>query len=256
MSGAWAVARVQLRIFINDPWFIVIMFGMPLVVMPLFVRLVGGSLEREGYQSATGAEVVVPGQLVMFGFFVAGSVGFSVYREHGWRTWDRLRASSLSSRALLAGFALPWVLIHVLYSVVLFVVGGLLVGLRLNGGSPVAVFLVLVAYACCIVALMLLATATLRTINQMSGFQNVGAMAFAGVGGALVPFEQLPGWAQAIGPFTPAYWAMRGHRSVLLDGGGVDDVLLPVGVLLGATVVLAVLGTLRFRADETKEFFA
>lgn len=256
MTAALAVVRVQLRIFINDPWFILIMFGMPLVVMPLFVRLVGGSLEGEGYESATGAEVVVPGQLVMFGFFVAGSVGFSVFREHGWRTWDRLRASALSSRALLAGFAIPWIVIHVLYSAALLIVGGLLVGLRLNGGSPLAVLLVLVAYACCIIALMLLATATLRTINQMSGFQNVGAMAFAGLGGALVPFEQLPGWAQAIGPFTPAYWAMRGHRSVFLDGGGVTEVLVPVAVLLAAAVVLAALGTLRFRADETKEFFA
>ena len=59
-----------------------------------------------------------------------------------------------------------------------------------------------------------------------------------------------------IGPFTPAYWAMRGHRAIFLDGGGVADVLLPVAVLLAAAVVLAVLGAWRFRADETKEFFA
>lgn len=256
MTAVLAIVRVQLKIIANDPWFLVIMFGMPLVVMPLFRQVIGTSLQGEGFEGATGAEVVVPGQVVLFGFFVGGAVGFSVYREHGWKTWDRLRSSSASARALLAGFAIPWIIIHVLYSGALLVVGGILIGLRLNGGSPIAVFIMLVAYACCVVALILLATATFRTVNQLNGLQNVGAMVFGGLGGALVPFEQLPGWAQAIGPFTPAYWAMRGYRSIFLEQGGVADVLLPAAVLMGAALGLAALGAVRFRADETKEFFA
>lgn len=256
MRASLAMARVQLKILINDPWFLVIMFGMPLVVMPLFQKLVGSSLQGSGFEGASGAELVVPGQMVMFGFFVGGSVGFSVYREHGWKTWDRLRSSAASPRALLAGFAMPWILIHVLYSAALLVIGGLLIGLRLNGGSVLAVLLMLIAYACCVVALMLLATATFRTVNQLNGLQNVGAMAFGGLGGALIPFEQLPGWAQAIGPVTPAYWAMRGHRSIFLEQGSVADVLLPTGVLLAASAVLGALGVMRFRVDESKEFFA
>ncbi len=256
MRAALAVARVQVKITINDPWFLVIMFGMPLVVMPLFRQLVQGSLVGSGFGEANGAELVVPGQMVLFGFFVGGSVGFSVFREHGWKTWDRLRSSSISSRALLVGFAIPWIIIHVLYSVALLVVGGLMLGLRLNGGSGLAALLMMFAYACCVVALVLVATATFRTVNQLNGFQNVGAMVFGGLGGALVPVEQLPGWAQAIGPFTPAYWAMKGHRSVFLEQGSVADVAVPAAVLLAASVVLGGLGAIRFRADETKEFFA
>ncbi len=256
MSSALAVAKVQLKIIINDPWFLVIMFGMPLVVMPLFRRVIADSLAGSGFDGATGAELVVPGQMVLFGFFVGGSVGFAVFREHGWKTWDRLRSSAATPRALLAGFAIPWIAVHVLYSVALLLVGGGLIGLRLNGGSPIAVMLMLFAYACCVIALTLLATATFRTVNQLNGLQNVGAMVFGGLGGALVPFESLPGWAQALGPFTPAYWAMRGHRSIFLEQGSVADVLLPAGVLLGASVVLGALGASRFRVDETKEFFA
>ena len=129
-------------------------------------------------------------------------------------------------------------------------------GLRLNGGSPIAVLMMLFAYAACVIALILLATATFRTVNQLNALQNVGAMVFGGLGGALVPFESLPGWARVIGPVTPAYWAMRGHRSVFLEQGGVSDVLLPFAVLLAAAAVLAAAGVARFRADETKEFFA
>lgn len=251
-----ALTRVQLKIIVNDPWFLVIMFGMPLVVMPLFQRLIGTSLTSAGFEGATGAELVVPGQMVMFGFFVGGSVGFTIYREHGWKTWDRLRSSAASPRALMAGFAIPWIVIHMIYSGLLLLAGGVLVGLRLNGGSPLAVLLMLFAYAACVIALILLATATFRTVNQLNALQNVGAMVFGGLGGALIPLEQLPGWAQAIGPATPAYWAMRGHRAVFLEQGGVGDVIVPVAVLLAASVVLATLGVFRFRVDETKEFFA
>lgn len=256
MTAAVALTKVQLRIIRNDPWFLVIMFGMPLVVMPLFATTMGLSLNASGYSDATGAEQVVPGQVILFGFFVAGSTGFTVFREHGWRTWDRLRASAASSRSLLAGFAAPWVVIHVLWQLALFTAGGLALGLRFDGGSPLAMLLIVIAYAMCVISMILLATATFRTVNQLSAFQNVGAMVLGGLGGALVPYEQLPGWAQAIAPFTPTYWAMEGHRAVFLEAGGVADVVVHVAVLVGASLVIGAIAAVRFRVDETKEFFA
>jgi len=256
MTAALAITKLQLRIIRNDPWFLVIMFLMPLVVMPLFVKTLGLSLVDSGFGGATGAEVVVPGQVVLFGFFVGGSVGFSLYREHGWGTWDRLRASAAPARSLLAGFALPWIAIHLGYQLLLFLAGSLALGLRFNGGSPLAMILVAAGYSACIIALVLLASASFRTVNQLNAFQNVGAMALGGLGGALVPLEQLPSWAQAIGPITPQYWAMTGFRRVFLEAAGVRDVLVPFVVLMGAALVIGALATRRFRADETKEFFA
>ncbi len=256
MTALLALTKVQLRIIRNDPWFLVIMFGMPLVVMPLFTKTMGLSLQASGFEGATGAEQVVPGQVVLFGFFVGGSVGFTVYREHGWRTWDRLRASAAPSVALLGGFGLPWIVIHVIWQSALFAAGALALGLNFNGGSPIALLLIITGYSMCVIALILLATATFRTVNQLSAFQNVGAMVFGGLGGALVPLEQLPGWARAVAPITPAYWAMRGHQDVFLRGGGVADVLPEFGVLAGSALVISALTVSRFRVDETKEFFA
>ena len=45
-------------------------------------------------------------------------------------------------------------------------------------------------------------------------------MLFGAIGGALVPLSVLPQWAKTIAPLTPTYWAMRGFRSVILDGAG------------------------------------
>ncbi len=250
------ISRSQFRILRRDPWFLVIMFGMPLAVMPLFSRTMGLSLADIGFTDATGAEQVVPGQTVLFGFFIASSAAFAVFREHGWKTWDRLRASAVTSRQLLAGYALPWIVIHSFYQLALFVAGFAFLGLRLRGGSLVALLLVVVSYAACLIALMLLATATFRTIQLVNALSNLGAMVMGGLGGALVPLEQLPGWAQAVAPITPPYWAMRAHRSIFLEAGGVADVAPFVGVLVAAAVVFGLAASFRFRVDETKEFFA
>lgn len=256
MTAAVAVVKQQLRIIRRDPWFLLVMFGMPMVVMPLFKKTMAYSLQASGYANATGAEQVVPGQMVMFGFFVGGSAGFCLFREHGWGTWDRLRASNATPPSLLVGFIAPWVAILTLFQLGLLLAGGAAAGLRLRGGSPIAELLVIVSYSFVIVTLVMLVSASLRTVNQVNAFQNVGAMAFAGLGGAFAPLAQLPGWARAIAPATPSYWAMQGHNAVFLEQGGIADVAKPVGVLIGASIVLFVIATKRFRLDETKQFFA
>ncbi len=256
MSSVLAVTKLQFRILRRDPVFLVVMFGMPLAVMPLLRKTMGLSLDASGYPGADGAEQVVPGQMVLFGFFVAGSTAFALFREHGWRTWDRLRASPASPRAILFGFAIPWTCIHAAYQTVLLLAGGLAFGLRLDGGSPVALGLMVWAFAFCVVSIVLLGAATFRTVNQLQALINIGALVMGGIGGALIPVEQLPGWAQAIAPATPQYWAMEGHLSIFLESGGLADVWRSVAVLVAIGVVAASLAVVRFRDDETKEFFA
>jgi len=256
MNGFLAISRLQLRIIRRDPVFLVVMFGMPLILMPLMKETIALSLNASGYPDATGAEQLVPGQTVLFGFMVAGSAAFAIFREHGWRTWDRLRASPASPRQMLAGFAAPWVLIHLFFQFVMLGAGGVFFDLRLNGGSPAALLLTVVSFAACVVAIVILAAATFRTVNQVQALVNLGAMVFGGLGGALVPVEQLPGWAEAVAPISPQYWAMDAHRAIFLESGGVADVVGPCGILLSIAVVAGGLASLRFRADETKEFFA
>lgn len=256
MSAVLAVTKLQFRILRRDPIFLVVMFGMPLAIMPLLRKTMGLSLSASGYPGADGAAQVVPGQIVLFGFFVAGATAFALFREHGWRTWDRLRASPASPRAILIGFAIPWTCVHATYQTVLLVAGGLVFGLRLNGGSPVALGLMVWAFAFCVVSIVLLGAATLRTVNQLQALVNIGALVLGGIGGALIPIEQLPGWAQAISPFTPHYWAMEGHLSIFLESAGLPDVWPSLVVLVSIGLVASALAVVRFREDETKEFFA
>ena len=81
---------------------------------------------------------------------------------------------------------------------------------------------------------------------------NLGAMVLGGLGGGFVPVESLPDWIEPIAPISPVYWAMDGYRTAILDGGGVADVLAPVGALVAFTALFAAIALWRLKLDEPK----
>lgn len=255
---SWAVARHDLRILRSDPVFLLSMTVMPLIVMafikPAFgattIPLGGAAMDGE----VNGAEHAVPGVTVMFAFFLVGNVGFGVFREHGWNTWERLRASRAAPAEVMAGKVVVPLLTLALQLSVLIGLGGVLFDLDVRG-SIAAMAVVAAALALCLVSLGLLLLAVARSIMQLNAVSNLGTMLFAGLGGAIAPIAVLPGWARAIAPGTPSYWAMRGFRDVI-GGGGFAEIALPVGVLLGFATGFAVLAGIRFRFDEVKVSFA
>lgn len=250
LERAGAIARHTTRLLLADPVPVLVTTVMPILLMA-FLRGMGQAvLVGEGYAGASGAEHVVPGMAVLFSLFGMMYVGMAFFQEHGWSTWERLRASAASPVEILLGKLVPPGVVLLLQTVVLFLVGVLLFGLRLSG-SVVALGLVILATSVFVVALSMLFVAVFRTINQLSSAVNVAAMVLGGLGGALAPVSVLPGWSQPLAPLSPAYWAVEGFRSVTLDGGDVRTVLVPVLVLLGAALVAGVVAARRFRfADE------
>jgi ABC-2 type transport system permease protein len=106
------------------------------------------------------------------------------------------------------------------------------------------------------VSLGLVVVAHCRTLLQVNALSNLGTLLFAGVGGAVTPSFLLPGWVRAVAPATPAYWAMQGFRTVIVDGGGWTAAVVPTGVLLAFSAVLGAVAAGRFRADAAKVAWA
>lgn len=234
---------------------VVVMIVMPLVLMAFLQPALRLSLQAEGYTNVTGAEQAVPGMAVMFVLYMVGVVGFRIFEEHGWGTWDRLRASPAGTAAIVAGKVAPSFLVLVVQLGSLFLAGAIFYRLPV-AGSLIALVLVAAAFAAVVLALGVLLAALARTAQQLNALANVGATALAGIGGAIVPIGVLPGWAQTIAPSMPSYWAMRGFHSVILDGGGVSDVLVSVAMLTAFAALFAVVAAKRFRMDEVKVSFA
>lgn len=251
MRASIALALHDLRVLRRDPVPLVLLFALPIALAAFLEDAFGSILLLEGQLDAKGAQQVIPGMAVMFSFFLVGLVGLSFFREHGWGTWQRLRATPLGSAGLLTGKLLPLVAIAFAQMGVLFGAGFAIFGLELEGS---AAGLVLIAGSTSLahLALGLAIVAYARTLPQVNAFANLGAVVTAGLGGAIVPLSTLPDWARTIAPITPAYWAMEGFRTLFLEAGGLGGVLRSVGFLLGFATAFTLVAAQRLQMEEPK----
>jgi ABC-2 type transport system permease protein len=190
---------------------------------------------------------------VFFGFYLASQVSFGFYREHAWATWDRLRASPASAGAILLGKIVVPLFEAGIQFLVLFGLGGILLGLHVRG-PWVQLPMVAFAFSLCLVALGLAVTAVCRSVMQVNAIINISALLFACLGGALVPESLLPHWAKVLSPAVPSYWAMKGFRRTILDESGGE--LMPIAVLLGFAAAFALIAVWRLRFDQQKTGFS
>ncbi|WP_460406467.1 ABC transporter permease [Actinophytocola sediminis] len=246
-----AVVRQDFRLALRDPTPLVIRTVMPLLIMAFMQPVFRSALREHDVPAATGAEQAVPGMAVMFLFFLVSTTGFAVFREHGWHTWDRLRASAARPVELLAARMVIPVVTAILQLAVVFGLGAALFDLRVTGSYP-ALVLVGVALALNVVLVGMALVAVCTTIAQLTVLANVLALVFAGLGGALTPLSTLPDWAGPLAPAVPSYWAMHGFSTVILHGGDLGSVLVPTGVLCLFAAGFAAVVLVFFRTADRK----
>jgi ABC-2 type transport system permease protein len=243
-----AIARQDWRILRRDPFPVIVPVVLPLLLIPFVTPAFRLGFVAEHVGHTAGAEQAVPAMDVTFAFFLVGNSSMGFFREHAWRTWDRLRASPANNYEIVLGkIVVPLSQAMGQFSL-LFGIGVLCLGLTVRGswGWLVAVGM---AYSLYLVAMGLAVIALCKTYMQANAITNVGALLIAGLGGALVPHAFLPSWAQVLSPAVPSYWAMSGYRQAILGHG---TPLVGVGVLLVFAAVCLVFAALRFRLDDTK----
>lgn len=255
LRRSWAIVRHQMKALLDDPGSLVFLLFMPLLMMAVMRPLFGLSLEAEGFMGANGAEQAVPGMAAMFATFTGVFAGFTFFREHGWHTWDRLRASRATTLDIMIGKLTPTFIIAVVQMLALFWLGTVLFGLRING-SIVALAAIVIVYAVSTMAFGMAITSLSRTSLQLNTFGNLFSMVFAGMGGALVPLAVLPETVQSAAQFVPTYWAMEGFLAVILEGAEWSGVLGPILALVAFVAVFGAVAAVKFRFEESKVYVA
>jgi ABC-2 type transport system permease protein len=251
----WSRSRVLMRqnwaLLMADPAPIVLLTAMPIVMMTFMQGTSRAGLHGAGYADASGAELIVPGMTVMFAFFGVGFIGTAFFSEHGWGTWDRLRASRATTLEIVLGKILPSAVLMLGQLIVLFAIGVVVFGMRING-SVAGVGVMMLACVVVLVAFSMLLTAMLKTANQLMAVVNLAAMVLTGIGGAIAPVDVLPGWAQVLAPFSPAYWMLKGFRAVILDRGGLDATIVPATVTVVFAIGMVLVAIWRFSITDEK----
>jgi ABC-2 type transport system permease protein len=85
--------------------------------------------------------------------------------------------------------------------------------------------------------------------QQAAAVGTFAGLALAALGGCMVPLEIFPDTMQTVARATPHAWALEALDELIVDNGGVGQILAPLGVLAAfAAVLLALAATRLYRA--------
>jgi ABC-2 type transport system permease protein len=239
-DGLWrtrALVRHNLTLVAREPAPMIGRIVMPvvlvLVLSPLYTSALGGP------QRGTAQAVI--GMLVTFSLLGMSVVGNSVLSERSWHTLDRLRASPARPVELLAGKAIPVLGLVVLQQAVLLGLGVAVLHLRVASYGLLA--LAVASWAFALLSAGSAVAMLVRSQAELAAAVDIGAMVLTSLAGALVPLAAMPGWARAIAPVSPGYWAIRALTGAL--AGDPRGTLSSAAVLAGMGVLAAGVAGLR-----------
>jgi|ERR1700688_2138811 len=253
--GAWrqytALLHNQMRFMWADKEGVVLMLVVPIISIAFSQKLFEPLVHLEGYPHATGSIQSVPGLGIFFLLYLPTMLSVSMFREHIWNTWSRLRVLSVSKGTLLAGQVSAWAFVGLVQQAL--IVGSGLLFFGLPGGTRLLLISVpgVLLIGCCS-AIGVILYSLCRDIAQISGFASIMSLVMGGTAGALVPLSVLPRFVGWIGRLYPPYWALRAYHYSILGGNMNRNFVLPVVVLLCYFTALLIAAVTWFKRDMRK----
>lgn len=166
-----------------------------------------------GYGSVV-YQKVVPAYTVMFAFFLVTIMSRSFLTERELGTLRRLKTTPVTATSLMLGKTVPFYLISLLQSALLFGFGKILFGMS---WGPVPWLLIPMVCATSVAAtgLGLLVSTIVRSDAQVTSVATLVILAMAGISGCFMPRDWLPEAMQQISLATPHAWALIAYEQVL-----------------------------------------
>jgi len=188
------------------------------------------------------------GQLVTWVLItlLSGSEVFVNERLGG--TLRRLLTTPSSKATIITGKIVGRLLLGAVQIALLVIVGALL--FKINWGQdPLALTVILAAFALAGTALGVMLGAFARTSRQAGGLSVMFSLLMAALGGAWWPMEITPAAYQTAVKVLPSTWAMSGLTDVVMNGQGLTAILPQTGILLGFAVVFFTIGVWKLKFE-------
>ena len=200
-------------------------------------------------QPGDAFQITVPGNALLFSFFIAVTVALGFVEERRQGTFRRLLAAPVGRPKVLLAKLVPYYIVGVIQMAFLFGVGAGGFGMTV-GGSLVALCAITAASVFCAVSLGLLIASFGGSEKQVGGFASLAVLVMGLLGGAMVPRIVMPDSIQSFGLFVPHGWALDAYYDVLMrTGTTVADVATPIAVLCGFGAAFAAFGAARFKFE-------
>jgi len=195
-------------------------------------------------------QVLVPSYPVMFVFFIVNFMARSFISERDIGTLNRLRIAPVTKIGLMLGKTVPFLLISLVQTSILFLAGRLLFGMSW-GTTPFGILPVMLCTSMSATALGLLVATVVKTDSQVSAYANTLVLVMAGISGCLMPRSWQPEVMQQVGLITPHAWALIAYDQLLnRDLPDLHVVAQSCGALVAYSAGFLLIGWWRFRGME------
>ena len=193
--------------------------------------------------------MTVPGNGVLFGFFIAMTVAMSFSSERHSGTWKRLLAAPVPRWKAMFGKLVPYFLIGCVQLAAIFGIGAGVFGMQVAGSLSALVVLTL-AVVLCSTSFGLFCASFGWTEKQIGSTVPVMLLVMGLLGGCMFPRLLMPAFMQNLGHLVPHSWALDGYYAVLVrQGTTIADIAPSIGALVGFSVLFAGAGLWRFKFE-------
>ena len=205
---------------------------------------------RSAARTPSGFQVSVPGNAVLFGFFLVLTMALSFGEDRKTGTWRRLLAAPVSRPVLLVAKLVPYYVIGLVQMSFLFGVGALFFGMQV-AGSVLALIALTMVVVFAAVALGLLIASLGGSERQVGSVGSISLLVMGLLGGAMIPRISMPETMQKVGLATPHAWALDGYYDLLVrPGAGFAEVWPCILAVLAFALVFLAVGAARFRFED------
>jgi ABC-2 type transport system permease protein len=159
-------------------------------------------------------QFLVPSYTVMFVFFIVNFMARSLIGERDMGTLHRLLVAPLTRGQLMIGKTIPFLLISLVQTWLLFLAGKVLFHMSW-GEHPWMLLPVMLCTSLAATALGLLVATAVRTESQVTAYANFLVLTMAALSGCLMPRSWQPEIMQRVGLGTPHAWALIAYDQLL-----------------------------------------
>ncbi len=195
--------------------------------------------------------LMLPGLAVMFAFFIMPIVSTELLKEKEGGSLRRLVAAPLPRAALIGGKVLSHLLVVIMQMALLFAVGAIVMNMSL-GKSLLGLILVTLAIGLTATTLGMAIAALARSTDQAGSISLLLIFVLGILSGSFNPAQAAyrgEGAMAVITRYLPQSQATMAYQSLILQNGGLVDVLPNIAFLLGLAVIFFLIAIWRFKFE-------
>lgn len=235
MTRYRALTNVLLRYDLRDWATLIFTFLFPAGLLVALVLTMGDSIEGMDLTGPISANVMAFGAAFV-GIF-AGATHLALWRENG--MFVVLRSFPISSNTVIAAQATAGMIFLIAQALALFGIA-MALGMTPEATAPIALLPLILGF----LLFFMLGVLVGIILPSMAGV-SMAAVAIiiplGMIGGAMMPIEMLPSWAQTAAPYTPIYHMREAVTMPLIGEGTWDDVGIGLGYLVAVTAILTLM---------------